>query len=97
MMYLVLWEANGALFPPDPEERRKLIMSMSQEVKESVDSGKTKMWGMSVGGGCGFSVHEGDEKEIYAIALGLFPHVKFEVKPMLSIDEVIGVMKEMQQ
>ena len=97
MMTLILWEVNMSLFPSDPEERRKLIMSMAEKVKGDVDSGKTKMWGISTGGGRGFSVSEGDGKEIYAVTAGFTPYIKFKVKPMLSVDEMIEVMKGMEQ
>ena len=84
MMTLILWEANTSLFPSDPEERTKLIMSMAEKVKSEVDSGKTKMWGISTGGGRGFSVTEGDGKEIFAATAGYTPYIKFKAKPMLS-------------
>ena len=96
MMSLMLWEANVSLFPSDPEERTKLIMSMAEKVKSSIDSGETKMWGISTGGGRGFSVTEGDGKEIFARTSGYAPYIKFKVKPMLSFDEYMDVMKEMQ-
>ena len=51
MMNLILWEADMSAFPSDPEERMKLLMSMGEQVKSELDSGKTKMWGVSVGGG----------------------------------------------
>jgi hypothetical protein len=95
MMTLILWEANMSLFPSDPEERKKVIMSMAEEVKRNIDSGKTKMWGISTGGGRGFSIAEGAGKEIFATTAGFTPYIKFKVKPMLSIDEMIEVMKEM--
>jgi len=47
MTTLILWEANDSLMPIDREERRKLIMSMLENVKKSVDSGEMKMWGVS--------------------------------------------------
>jgi len=96
MMYLNLWEADMSAFPSDPEERMKLLMSMGEQVKSELDSGKTKMWGVSVGGGKGFSIHEVDPKEILAASTRRMPYVKFKVKPMLTIDEAMDVMKEMQ-
>jgi hypothetical protein len=55
------------------------------------------MWGMNPGGNHGFSVTEGDEKEIFAMIAQCIPHVKFKVEPMLDIDEVIATLKAMQQ
>jgi len=83
--------------PTDPEERMKLIQSQIEMTKKAVDSGQIKMWGISPGGGSGFSVTEGDAKEIFAGTAMYAPYTKFVVKPMLSIDEVIDVMKGMQR
>ena len=97
MMTLILWESNVSLFPLDPKERTKLIMSMAEKVKSQVDSGKTKMWGISTGGDHGFAITEGDGKEVFATTAAYSPYIKFKIKPMLSIDEMIEVMKGMQQ
>ena len=95
-MYLTLWEMNESLIPKDPEERGKLLMSMAEMTKKAVDSGEIKMWGVGAGGDCGFTVGDRDPKDIFASSMQYIPYVKMEVKPMLSIDEVIDVMKEMQ-
>jgi hypothetical protein len=97
MISLILWEADNTLFPADPEERMKLIMSMAEMVKKDLESKKSIMWGISAGGGQGFSVSEKEPKEIYALTAPYFPYIKFEVMPMLSIDEMIDTMKSMQQ
>jgi hypothetical protein len=97
MITLILWERNYSLFPADPEKRMKLIQSQIEMTKKAVDSGETKMWGISPGGGYGFSITEGDAKGILARTAAFAPYIKFEVRPMLSIDEVIDAMKGMQQ
>jgi DNA primase len=97
MINLMLWETNDSLFPLDPEERMKLIISMAENVKAELDSGVIKTWGISAAGGRGFSISEEDPKAIYARTSRFFPFIKFEIIPMLSIDEMINTMKEMQQ
>ena len=75
----------------------KLLMSMAEDVKKRLGSGEYKMWGLSVGGGKGFAIREGDDpKAILADATRLSPFIKFKVKPMLTIDEAMDVMKGMQ-
>lgn len=69
---------------------------MAQRVKESVDSGDTKLWGVDVAGGKGFSISEKNSKEVFGYLNTYMPYIKFEVREMLSIDEMIAVMKEMQ-
>ena len=95
MMSLLLWEANESLMPKDREERIKLVMSLTEQTKKSLDSGETKMWGISTAGGRGFSVTEGDGKETFARLQAYAPYIRFKVKPMLSFDEFMEVMKEM--
>jgi hypothetical protein len=97
MMNLILWESNVSLFPSDREERMKLIMSHIEMTKQGVEEGWVKMWGVSLGGGQGFSVTDRDAKEIFGNLNRYMPYYKFEIKPMLSIDEIADVMKEMQQ
>ena len=97
MTTLILWETNESLMPTDQEERVKLIMSMLEGVKKNMASGELKMWGISSGGGNGYSISEQSAKEIFALIMKYTPYIKFEVKPMLSVDEMIDVMKAMQQ
>jgi hypothetical protein len=95
-MYLILWEANMSLFPSDQQERVKAIMVMAERVKKDVDSGDTKLWGINVAGGNGFSVSEKSPKEVFGYLNTYTPYIKFEVRQMLTIDEMIEVMKGMQ-
>ena len=50
MVKLILWEMDHSFFPPEPEERMKLTMTLCEMVKKSMDDGKMKMWGMNPGG-----------------------------------------------
>jgi hypothetical protein len=97
MIKLITWEMDRSHAPADPAERLKLTMTLADMVKKSTDSGKMKMWGINPGGNHGFSVTDGDEKDIFAMVARYIPHVKFRVESMLSIDEVIGILKTMQQ
>jgi hypothetical protein len=83
--------------PADPQERMKLLMSFTEMAKKDLGSGDVKMWGVSPGGGQGFSIAEGDAKEVMGGIMKYTPYYKFDVKPMLSIDETIDVMKGMQK
>jgi len=96
MTTLILWKANDSLMPIDREERVKLIMSMLEGVKKDIASGELKMWGISSGGGNGYSISERSEKEIFAVVMKYTPYIQFEVKRMLSVDDMIDVMKKMQ-
>jgi len=97
MIKLITWEMDRSHAPADPAERLKLTMVHCELVKKGMDSGKTKMWGMNPGANHGFSITDGDEKEIFAMIAQYIPHVKFKVEPMLSIDEVIATLKGMMK
>jgi len=96
MIKLITWEMDRSHAPADPSERMKLTMTHCEMVKKGIDSGRTKMWGINPGGNHGFSVSDGDEKEIFAMIAQYLPHVKFKVESMLSIDEVIETLRKMQ-
>ena len=97
MTTLILWEMNETLLPTDPEERVKLTMSFLEIVKKDVDSGELKMYGVSPAVVRGFVVSEQDPKVIYSKAMMFCPYAKFEVIPILSVDEAIDELKGMQQ
>ncbi len=96
MMKLITWEMDRSHAPADPAERIKLTMALGAMVKKNMDSGQMKMWGMNPGGNHGFSVTDADEKTIFSMIAQYIPHVKFKVESMLSIDEVIEMMRKMQ-
>ena len=97
MIKLITLEMDRSKAPTDPKERMKLTTTHCEMVKKAIGSGRTKMWGINPGGNHGFSVTDGDEKEIFAMIAQYIPHVKFKVESMLSIDEVIATLKAMQQ
>jgi hypothetical protein len=96
-MYLILWESDPAMYPSDPNERMKILMSHIEMIKKDVDSGEAKMWGVSVGGGSGFVVTEDNPKQSFAKSMVYSPYAKFDIRPMLTIDEMMDVIKEMQK
>jgi hypothetical protein len=96
MMYLNLWEANKSAWPKDPDEQEKIIGPIREKVKENIDKGKIKMWGMSLSADHGFNVSEMDPKEILGMAMFNSPYFKSKIIPMLSFDEAMDVMKAMQ-
>ena len=97
MVYLVLGERNDSVLPTDREEQMKIMMPIMENVKKDIDSGELLMWGVSPGGSRGFVVSKQDEKTIHANLSMVAPYWKFEVTPMLSIDEVIEAAKAMQK
>jgi hypothetical protein len=101
MISLILWEVNWTVmtseFQGDPEGAAKVRISTLERIKEEVDSGVIKMWGVSPAGGRGFMVFEGDEKALFAQIQKSAPRFKCKVEPMISIDEALAHVKEMQK
>ena len=96
MMHLILMEIDQSLLPKDPEEKMKIMGSFMEMGKKDLDSGELKMIGMSPDGQNGFVISNQDAKTIYTRAQFLAPYTKCKVMPMLSLDEVMDVMKAMQ-
>ena len=101
MISLIPWEVNWTVmtseFQGDPEGVAKNRISTLERIKEEVDSGVIKMWGVSPAGGRGFMIFEGDEKELFALLQKTAPRLKSKVEPMIAIDEMISTLKGMQQ
>ena len=96
MTTLILWEMNESLIPSDPEEGMKFHIANLERVKEGVETGSLKMWGLSPGGNNGFAITEAEGKELFAMTAAWAPYVRFNVEPMISADEAIEAMKGMQ-
>jgi len=96
MMYLILLEYNLSLLPKDLEERMKIFGPFMEIGKKDIESGELAMVGMSPDGRHGFVISNQDPKTIYTKTQMMIPYVKSKVKPMLSLDEAMGVLKEMQ-
>ena len=96
-MYLILWESNPAAYPSDPDERMKIYMSNIEKVKKDLKSGDVLMWGINVAGGSGFTITKDDPKQSFANSMIYTPYIKAEVRPMLSLDEMMEVMQAMQK
>jgi len=97
MVKLITWKMDRSKATADPEERMKLTMTMCEKVKEGIESGRMKIWGVNPGGNHGFAVSGADDTEIFAMVAQYIPHVKFKVESMLSIDEVIAAFKAPQE
>ena len=96
-MCLVLWESDPAAYPSDPDERMKIYMSHIEKVEKDLETGDVLMWGINVAGGGGFSIMKDDPKLSFAHSMIYSPYIKAEVRPMLSLDEMMEVMQGMMK
>ena len=94
-MYLVLIEMDPSAIPKDPKERMNIMAPFIEMTKKDLDSGELKMWGVSPDAHTGFAVSNQDLKTLYTKAQTVAPYAKFNVMPMLSLDEAVDAMKAM--
>ena len=95
--YLMTWELDQTKIPIDPKERANAWLPMIQMVKQDVQSGKLKEWGTYIGEMKGFGVYEGSEEEAGKMAQKYVPFVQFTTHPIINIDQMEKLAKEMAQ
>ena len=93
--YLILWQFNPALLQLTGEERVKLLIKLSEMIKENIKNGIIKDWGMSPDESIGYIISEQTEKELYAALLPFVSYISFKVHPMLSVNEVLEEIKNL--
>ena len=64
--------------------------------KKDLENGELAMAGFSPDGRHAFAIINQDPKTIYTKTQTMVPYVKSKVKPMLSLDEAMDIMKETQ-
>ncbi len=99
--FLILWEADTTKMPEKPEEQIPLYTKLLNMVKEDFEvQSKTahKMdWGEFAGGDAGYSIGEGTEQEIALSLMKYSPYIKFKVYPVLTLEQVVEIMKKLPQ
>jgi hypothetical protein len=95
--YLMTWELDQTKIPIDPKERAATWFPMIQMVKQDMQSGKLKEWGTHIGEMKGFGVYEGSEEEAGRMVQKYVPFVQFTTHPIITIDQMEKLAKEMAQ
>ncbi len=88
------WHLNPMLIPTKPEELGKLWISMLEMVKADLKSGILTDWGICSDSSAGYAFAEADEKSLHIAILKWIPYVIFDIKPVLSVDQVIADIKQ---
>ena len=91
--YLVLWELDTTKLPTEPKQRQQLSFGLQNMVKQQIKEGKTSEWGAFVGEAKGCAIFEGTELDVSKQLDIYFPYAKFDLKQLLSIDQVTEVAK----
>lgn len=97
MRYSVISEMDPSISPKNPEVEMKLFTSTNEMVKKYLESGSSRMVFMNPGGHKGFllSSQNVELKTKYSRVQTTTPYVKIKIKPIPSLDEVMGTVEEM--
>ena len=90
--YHIKWLMNLSMIPEDPEKRAKLWLSMLEMIKSNLKSGNMIDWGEYCDLSGGYTLAEGTEADILGELMKWTPYVIFDVKPVLSVDQVIATI-----
>ena len=93
--YLMMWELDTTKIPINPKERANTWLPMIQMVKQDMQSGMLKEWETYIGEMKGFGVSEGSEEEMGKMVQKFVPFVKFTTHPIITIDQMEKLAKEM--
>jgi hypothetical protein len=88
------WELNPMFTPQSIEQSIKLGLSMLERVRADLQSGELTDWGMYSDSSGGYCFAETDEQTLHATILKWMPFVSFDIKPVLTVDQVIGNIKQ---
>ncbi|MGV7223576.1 MAG: DUF3303 domain-containing protein [Nitrospinales bacterium] len=93
--YILHWEVDTAKTPEDTKERQEQWSLFQQTVAQQMESNEIKEWGEYVGEVNGYSIMEGSEVDIQKLVALWVPFVKFNVKPVMTIEQAMEATKAM--
>lgn len=91
--YLLLWEAGNSRIPIDPKERGGGWTALVDLVKQDLEKGPGKDWGVFVGESNGYMVAEGTDVEVANMIQQYVPFFTFKVYPIGSLSYVDEMLK----
>ena len=91
---LIKWKLNNEFTPTDPAEMGKLWMGMLQMVKADLNGGTLTDWGECYNGGEGYALSELSVHDIRTSIMKYSPYFSFDIKPVLSVDQIMESIKK---
>jgi hypothetical protein len=91
--YLLLWEFDWTKIPVDPKERRVGFDMLMEVIKQDIEKGILKDWGVFVGKSHGYSVVQGTEREVIKTSQRYTPFIYSAAHPIASITHAGEVIK----
>jgi hypothetical protein len=76
------------------EELEKYVLRMLEGVKADLQAGLAKDWGFCVDGSGGYCIFEvASEADLFASVRKYMPHLNFDVRQVLTIEQAIAARK----
>ena len=91
--YMVLWEVDTSRTPEDPKAKKAQHLGFQEVVVKHLKEGRIKEYGAFAGETCGYVIIEGSAVDLATRTFMWVPFVKFKVRELLTIDEVIQATK----
>ena len=91
--YLLLWEFDRTKIPVDPKERRVGFDMLMEVIKQDIEKGILKDWGVFVGKSHGYSVVQGTEIEVIKTSKRYTPFIYSAAHPIASITHAGEMIK----
>ena len=91
--YLLLWEFDRTKIPVDPKERRVEFNMLMEVIKQDIEKGILKDWGLFAGEHYGYSIVQGTEVEVIKTSQRYTPFVYFAAHPIASVNHTGEMMK----
>ena len=91
--YLLLWEFDRTKIPVDPKERRVGFNMLMELIKQDIEKGILKDWGLFVGESHGYSVVQGTEVEVIKAIQQYTPFVYFASHPVATVNKAGEMIK----
>jgi hypothetical protein len=95
--YLMLWSMNKNLMPADPKERGGGWGLLMEMVKNDMQKGVIKDWGVFTSQGAGYCVMQGTNVEVMKATEQYVPYVFFEPHPIATADETLELIQHLSK
>ena len=94
--FILHWEVDSTKTPESPKERQQQWLEFQDIVAQQMKEGIISDWGNNVGEMYGYAIMEGSEVLVQTLTEMWVPHVKFNVRLVLTIEQAVEATKAMQ-
>jgi hypothetical protein len=95
--YMLLWEHFINIIPEDPKVKKTQLLSFQELVQQKLKEGVIKEYGLFAGETRGYVIFEGDAVDLTTFTLMWAPYAEFEIKEVISIDQLIKATKALPE